>query len=52
MDSFLLASHFTRCHSDLTVYIQRHDDDLLILVLYVDDLIITGSSSSMIQSVQ
>ena len=52
MDSFLLASHFTRCHYDPTVYIQHHGDDLLILVLYVDDLIITGSSSSMIQSVQ
>ena len=52
MDSFLLASHFTRCHSDPTVYIQRHGANLLILVLYVDDLIIIGSSSSMIQSVQ
>ena len=52
MDSFLLTSQFIRCHSDPTVYIQHHGDDLLILVLYVDDLIITGSSVSMIQSVQ
>ena len=29
-----------------------HGPNLLILVLYVDDLIIMGSSSSMIQSVQ
>ena len=48
MDSFLLASHFTRCHSNPTIYIQCHEANLLILVLYVDDLIITGSSSSMI----
>ena len=52
MDSFLLASLFTRCHFDPIVYIQHHGDDLLILVLYVDDLIIIGSLSSMIQSVQ
>lgn len=52
MDSFLFSSHFTRCHSDHTVYIQRQEGDLLILVLYVDDLILTGSSSSMIRSVQ
>ena len=52
MDSFLLASQFTRYHSDPTVYIQCHGANLLILFLYVDDLIITGSSPSMIQSVQ
>ena len=48
MDSFLLASHFTRYHFDPTIYIQCHGADLLILVLYVDDLIITSSSSPMI----
>jgi len=52
MDSFLISSGFDRCHSDPTVYTQKHGTDLLILVLYVDDLILTGSSSSMIQSIQ
>ena len=51
MDNFLLSIDFARCHSDPTVYIQKEGTDLLILVLYVDDLILTGSSSSMIQSV-
>ena len=51
MDNFLIASGFSRCHSDPIVYTQRKGIDLLILVLYVDDLILTGSSSSMIQSV-
>lgn len=51
IDSFLLSSHFTHCHSNHIVYIQCQEGDLLILVLYVDDLIITISSSSMIQSV-
>ena len=52
MDSFLISSGFHRCHSDPTVYTQKHGTDLLILVLYVDDLILTRSFSSMIQNVQ
>ena len=52
MDSFLLSIGFACYHSNPIVYIQREGTDLLILVLYVDDLILTGSSSSMIQSVQ
>ena len=52
MDFFLLASPFTRYHFDPTVYIQHHGVDLLILVLYVDDLIITGSSPSIRQIAQ
>ena len=47
-----LHSGFDCCHFEPTVYTQKHGTDLLILVLYVDDLILTGSSSSMIQSIQ
>lgn len=52
MDSFLLSAGFTRCHSDPNVYILRQHDSHLILVLYVDDLIITGSTSSIISNVK
>ena len=52
MDSFLLLVGFTRCHSDSNVYILQKDDSHLILLLYVDDLIITGSTSSIIASVK
>ena len=52
MDNFLLSLGFYQCHLDPTVYIWREGIDLLILVLYVDELILTRSSSSMIQSVQ
>ena len=48
MDSFLLSIGFDCYHSYPTVYIRREGTDLLILVLYVDDLILTGSSSSLI----
>eukprot|EP00253_Pinus_taeda_P033679 PITA_33679 len=41
MDSFLLESGFSRCHSDNTVYTKKVGNSLIILVLYVDDLILT-----------
>ena len=50
MDNCLIASGFNHFHLDPTVYTQREETNLLILVLYVDDLILIGTSS-MIQSV-
>eukprot|EP00253_Pinus_taeda_P030966 PITA_30966 len=41
MDSFLLESGFSRCYSDNTVYTKKVGNSLIILVLYVDDLILT-----------
>ena len=52
MDAYFLSRHFVRCKSDPNVYMLRTSDSLLILVLYVDDLLITGSSSSIIASVK
>ena len=52
MDSFLFSARFTRCHYDLNVYILQRDDAHLILMLYVDDLIIIGSTSFIIASVK
>eukprot|EP00253_Pinus_taeda_P011672 PITA_11672 len=52
MDSFLLSQNFERCKSDPNVYMLRTHDSLLILVLYVDDLLITGSSVSAIATVK
>ena len=46
MDSFMLSQGFLRCKSDPNVYMLHHDDSLLLIVLYVDDFLITGSSSS------
>eukprot|EP00253_Pinus_taeda_P032543 PITA_32543 len=46
MDSFLLSQNFEGCNSDLNVYMLRTHYSLLNLVLYVDDLLITGSSAS------
>eukprot|EP00253_Pinus_taeda_P008838 PITA_08838 len=42
MDSFLLDTSFSKCHSDNTVYTKNVGKSLIILVIYVDDLILTG----------
>ena len=52
MDSYLLSQGFIRCKSDPNVYMLRSIDSLLIIVLYVDDLLITGSSISVISTVK
>eukprot|EP00253_Pinus_taeda_P035782 PITA_35782 len=52
MDSFLLEIGFSRCHSDNTVYTKKVGKSLLILVLYVDDLVFTGSDPNLINHVK
>jgi hypothetical protein len=52
-DGCLLSfSKFFRCELDPNIYMLRTSDSLLILVLYVDDLLITGSSASTIVAVK
>ena len=48
MDSFLLDTGFSRCHSNPNVYTKKVGNHLIILVLYVDDLILTGSDPKLI----
>eukprot|EP00253_Pinus_taeda_P007036 PITA_07036 len=52
MDSFLLESGFSRCHSHNTVYTKKVGKSLIILVLYVDDLILTHSDPNLISDVK
>ena len=52
MDSYLLSQNFVRYKSDPNVYMLRTVDSLLLLVLYVDDLLITGCSTSAIATVK
>eukprot|EP00253_Pinus_taeda_P026377 PITA_26377 len=52
MDSFLLDTGFSKCHSDNTVYTKKVGKSLIILVLYVDDLILTGSDPNLINHVK
>ena len=52
MDSFILDTGFSRCHSDPNVYTNKVGNHLIILVLYVDDLILTGSDPKLITHVK
>ena len=52
MYSFPLATCFSRCHSDNNVYTKRVDGHLIMLVLYVDDLILTSSDPKLINHVK
>eukprot|EP00253_Pinus_taeda_P007048 PITA_07048 len=52
MDSFLIDTGFSRCHSDNTLYTKKVGKSLIILVLYVDDLILIGSDPNLINNVK
>ena len=52
IDSFLLSLNFVRCKSDPNVYLKLIHGSLMIIVLYFDDLLITGSSKDEIASLK
>ena len=52
MDAFLLSQNFQRCISDPNVYLQQYDGHLIIIVLYVDDLLITSSTVASISVIK
>ena len=52
MDSFLLDTGFSRCHSDPNVYTKKLRNHIIILVLCVDDLILTGSDPKLLTHVK
>jgi hypothetical protein len=47
-----VVTKFVRCKSDLNVYMLRTTDSLILIVLYVDDLLITNCSTSTIVAVK
>ena len=52
IDGFLLSLSFVRCNSDPNVYLNLIHGYLMIFFLYVDDLLITGSSKKDISSLK
>ena len=52
MDSFLLHTSFSRFHSDPNAYTNKVGNHLIILVIYVDDLILTGSDPKILTHVK
>jgi hypothetical protein len=52
MENFLISTGFSRCQSDPNVYTKKVGIHLVILFLYVDDLILTGSDSKLLNHVK
>ena len=52
MDGFLLDTGFSQCHYDPNVSTKKVGNHLIILVLYVDDLILTGSDPKFLTHVK
>jgi hypothetical protein len=50
--SFLIATGLSRWHSDPNVYTKKVGSHLIILVHYVDDLILTGGDSKLLNHVK
>jgi hypothetical protein len=52
MENFLLDTGFSRCHFDPNVYTKKVGSHLKILFLYVDEFILTGSDSKLLNHVK
>eukprot|EP00253_Pinus_taeda_P036726 PITA_36726 len=52
IDQYLTDHGFQRSPSDANLYIKHTGDDILFVVVYVDDLIITGSSAHLIHGIK
>ena len=50
IDEFMIKMSFSKCESDHCLYIKRIDGDMVIVVLYVDDLIIASGNNSLLGS--
>ncbi|KAL9263996.1 Retrovirus-related Pol polyprotein from transposon RE1-like protein [Drosera capensis] len=48
--SFLLRSDFTEAKSDNFMFVYRRHSQVLILLLYVDDIVVTGTSHTLLSS--
>jgi hypothetical protein len=52
MDSFLIATGFSKCHFDPNFYTKKVGSHIIILFLYVDDLILIDSDSKLLNHVK
>ncbi|KAL4348545.1 hypothetical protein GQ457_17G004780 [Hibiscus cannabinus] len=52
IDAYLLNLSFEKCLSESTLYIKKSDDEILVVSLYVDDLLVTGSSLQLIEKLK
>ena len=52
-DTFILSLGFSRCEHDSCMYVKDvHEDDVLYLLLYVDDMLITSKSADAVNGLK
>ena len=49
IDSFLMSMDFTKSKADPNLYYKVIEDELVILLLYVDDLFLTGNEKQIVE---
>ncbi|WVZ81617.1 hypothetical protein U9M48_028972 [Paspalum notatum var. saurae] len=49
--TFLVTLGFTEAKSDTSLFVYRHGDEMAYLLLYVDDIVLTASSPSLLQRI-
>ena len=52
VDAYFLKNGFKHCISDPNMYVQKFGTNILIVVLYVDDIIITSIHITLIQNLK
>ena len=52
VDTYFLYRGFKRCISDPNLYVKHVDYNIIVIVLYLDGLIITGSQLLLIQNMK
>ena len=52
IDEYLTKNGFVRSKNDSNLYVFHENADLLLIIVYVDDLVITGSRISLIEPIK
>lgn len=52
IDDYFAKEHFVKSHSDCNLYVKEEDGNIVLIVLYVDDLLITGNNGKLIEQVK
>ncbi|KAH9679872.1 hypothetical protein KPL71_026314 [Citrus sinensis] len=52
IDKYFQENDFTKCPYEHALYVKEKDEDILIVCLYVDDLIFTGSDPSLFEELK
>src|SRR5271156_1226395 len=52
INAFFLSQGFSRSKNDPNLYIKHSENDIIIIILYVDDLILTSSSNHLIDDIK